>query len=74
MEWYNSVADGIKLRLCRYALQTLLGDYILDEVSIDQLTLDLNNGTATVSSLHIDAQVVTFALLLLLFFLKNDNK
>ncbi|XP_067941344.1 autophagy-related protein 2 homolog A-like isoform X2 [Watersipora subatra] len=63
MAWYyNSFADGIKKRLCRYALQSLLGEYLLDDVSIDQLTLDIYNGTGIIHSLNFNVQAVNKAL------------
>ena len=57
MAWINSLADGFKSRLCKYILQSFLGEYLLDEVSFNQLSVDLYHGTGTLQNLHIDVEV-----------------
>lgn len=55
MSWLNWSAD-IKKRACRYLLQRYLGQF-LEELTLDQLTVDLYNGTGRVVNVSLDVQV-----------------
>jgi len=55
MSWLGWSAD-IKKRACRYLLQRYLGQF-LEELTLDQLTVDLYNGTGRVVNVSLDVQV-----------------
>ncbi|XP_070517195.1 autophagy-related protein 2 homolog B isoform X2 [Cardiocondyla obscurior] len=54
MSWLGWSAD-IKKRACRYLLQRYLG-HLLEELTLDQLTIDLYNGTGRVVNISLDVQ------------------
>lgn len=56
MSWLGWSAD-IKKRACRYLLQRYLGQF-LEELTLDQLTVDLYNGTGRVVNVSLDVQVL----------------
>jgi len=59
MPWYLGVpwTESIKKRACRYLLQRYLGQFLEEKLTLDQLTVDLYNGTGTVSEVRLDVQV-----------------
>ncbi|XP_012057436.1 PREDICTED: autophagy-related protein 2 homolog B [Atta cephalotes] len=56
MSWLGWSAD-IKKRACRYLLQRYLGQF-LEELTLDQLTVDLYNGTGRVVNVSLDVQAL----------------
>lgn len=50
-------SESIKKRACRYLLQRYLGQFLEEKLTLDQLTVDLYNGTGTVSEVKLDVQV-----------------
>ncbi|XP_053954564.1 autophagy-related protein 2 homolog A [Anastrepha ludens] len=56
MAWYN-VWTTIKTKTCRYLLQRYLGQFLEENLNLEQLKVDLYNGKATVEnvSLNVDA-------------------
>ncbi|XP_011706773.1 PREDICTED: autophagy-related protein 2 homolog B isoform X4 [Wasmannia auropunctata] len=56
MSWLGWSAD-IKKRACRYLLQRYLGQF-LEELTLDQLTVDLYNGTGRVINVSLDVQAL----------------
>jgi len=52
-----SWSESIKKRICRYLLQRYLGQYFQEKLSLDQLTVDLFNGTGSVKNVALDCVV-----------------
>ncbi|XP_046401930.1 autophagy-related protein 2 homolog B isoform X2 [Ischnura elegans] len=51
-------SDSIKKRACRYLLQRYLGQFLEEKLTLDQLTVDLYNGTGTVRDVSLDVQAL----------------
>ncbi|XP_063976895.1 autophagy-related protein 2 homolog B [Diachasmimorpha longicaudata] len=50
--------EGIKKRACRYLLQRYLGQFLEEKLTLDQLTVDLYNGTGRVTNVSLDVQAL----------------
>lgn len=58
MPWYlPQVPENIKKRVCIYLLQRYLGQFFEEKLTLDQLSVDLYNGTGTVKNISLDVQV-----------------
>lgn len=58
MPWYFPlVPEGIKKRVCIYLLQRYLGQFFEEKLTLNQLSVDLYNGTGTVEDVSLDVQV-----------------
>ncbi|XP_031718330.1 autophagy-related protein 2 homolog A [Anarrhichthys ocellatus] len=51
-------ARSIKKRACRYLLQHYLGHFLQERLSLDQLGLDLYNGSGVIREIHLDVCAV----------------
>lgn len=58
MPWYDNWSDGIKKRACRYLLQRYLGQFLEEKLTLDQLSVDIYNGTGSVSNVSLDVQAL----------------
>ncbi|RZF47432.1 hypothetical protein LSTR_LSTR007359 [Laodelphax striatellus] len=58
MPWYLPFSDNIKKRACRYLLQRYLGQFLEEKLTLDQLTVNLYNGTGSVSNVVLDVQAL----------------
>ncbi|XP_014232573.1 autophagy-related protein 2 homolog A [Trichogramma pretiosum] len=60
MSWlgYLPWSEGIKKRACRYLLQRYLGQFLEEKLTLDQLTVDLYNGTGRVTNVSLDVQAL----------------
>ncbi|XP_031843330.1 autophagy-related 2 [Nomia melanderi] len=60
MSWLGSFpwSQGIKKRACRYLLQRYLGQFLEEKLTLDQLTVDLYNGTGRVTNVSLDVQAL----------------
>ncbi|XP_071454260.1 autophagy-related protein 2 homolog A [Hetaerina americana] len=58
MPWYLPWSDSLKKRACRYLLQRYLGQFLEEKLTLDQLTVDLYNGTGTVRDVTLDVQAL----------------
>ncbi|XP_069689778.1 autophagy-related protein 2 homolog B isoform X2 [Periplaneta americana] len=60
MPWYLGLpwSESIKKRACRYLLQRYLGQFLEEKLTLDQLTVDLYNGTGTVTEVRLDVQAL----------------
>ncbi|KAF9799821.1 hypothetical protein SFRURICE_011137 [Spodoptera frugiperda] len=56
--WYLPWSENIKKRACRYLLQRYLGNFLEEKLTLDQLSVDLYNGTGTVSDVSLDCDVL----------------
>lgn len=55
MPWPFS--ESIKKRACRYLLQRYLGHFLQEKLSLEQLTLDLYQGTGSLTQVPLDKWV-----------------
>lgn len=55
--WYLPWSESIKKRACRYLLQRYLGNFLEEKLTLDQLSVDLYNGTGTVCDVSLDCEV-----------------
>ncbi|KAK3878072.1 hypothetical protein Pcinc_017284 [Petrolisthes cinctipes] len=58
MPWYFPWSDAIKKRAIRYLLQRYVGQFLEEKLSLDQLTVDLYNGTGTIKDLTLDVDAL----------------
>ncbi|KOC64737.1 Autophagy-related protein 2 like protein B [Habropoda laboriosa] len=60
MSWLGCLpwSQGIKKRACRYLLQRYLGQFLEEKLTLDQLTVDLYNGTGRVTNVRLDVQAL----------------
>ncbi|XP_061581548.1 autophagy-related protein 2 homolog A [Cololabis saira] len=52
--WLFPWSGSIKKRACRYLLQHYLGHFLQERLSLDQLGLDLYNGSGVIKEIHLD--------------------
>lgn len=50
--------EGIKNTACRYLLQRYLGQFLEEKLTLDQLTVNLCNGTGSVTNVKLDVQAL----------------
>lgn len=60
MPWPFS--ESIKKRACRYLLHRYLGNFLEEKLSLDQLSLDLYQGTGSLSQVPLDKWVCVYLL------------
>lgn len=58
MPWFK-LPEFVKKRACRYLLQHYLGHFFKEKLGIDQLTLDISNGTGKITNVQLDTQVTS---------------
>ena len=51
------IPDFLKRRACRYMLHHYLGQYLAEKISLEDLTIDLYNGTGSVSNVPLNIEV-----------------
>ncbi|XP_063800905.1 autophagy-related protein 2 homolog A isoform X1 [Pseudophryne corroboree] len=56
--WLFPWSSSIKTRACRYLLQHYLGHYLEERLSLEQLSLDLYNGSGRLTDIHLDILAV----------------
>ncbi|CAH1792670.1 unnamed protein product [Owenia fusiformis] len=62
MPWYFPWSDSIKKRACRYLLQHYVGQFLKEKLSLDQLSIDIYNGTGTIEDVLLDVCALNEAL------------
>ena len=60
MPWYFPWSESIKKRACRYILQHYLGQFLKEKLTLDQLSVDLYNGTGMIKNVQLDVEVSLF--------------
>lgn len=50
-------SENIKKRASRYLLQRYLGQFLEEKLTLDQLNIDLYNGTGRVTNVSLDMRV-----------------
>ena len=65
MPWFFSIPEFLKKRACRYLLQHYLGQFLEEKISLNDLTVDLYNGTGTISNvpLNVEASMLQHCIL-----------
>nr|AWV66695.1 autophagy-related protein 2 [Brachionus koreanus] len=58
MTWQIPWPEFLKKRLCRYLLQHYLGHFFKEKISLEQLSIDIYNGTGCVKDLHLDCEAL----------------
>ena len=58
MPWHMLWPDFLKKRLCRYLLQHYLGHFFKEKISLEQLSIDIYNGTGYVKNLNLDCEAL----------------
>lgn len=58
--WLFPFSGSIKKRACRYLLQHYLGHFLQERLSLDQLGLDLYNGSGLIKEINLDVWVSAF--------------
>jgi hypothetical protein len=58
MPWQMLWPDFLKKRLCRYLLQHYLGHFFKEKISLEQLSIDIYNGTGCVKNLNLDCDAL----------------
>lgn len=56
MPWFN-IWDGLKSKICRYFLRRYLGQFLDDELNLEQLKLELCGGKATLCNVALKVEV-----------------
>uniref|UniRef100_A0A4W5KU93 Autophagy related 2A n=1 Tax=Hucho hucho TaxID=62062 RepID=A0A4W5KU93_9TELE len=56
--WLFPWSGSIKKRACRYLLQHYLGHFLQERLSLEQLSLDLYNGSGVIKEINIDVWAV----------------
>lgn len=61
-DFYNHMpffnwSEIVKKKIIRYLLQRYLGRFLLEKLSLEQVTVDLYGGTGTVRDVTLDTQV-----------------
>lgn len=62
MPWYFPWSDSLKKRACRYLLQHYLGHFLKEKLSLDQLSVNLYDGTGTIQDVLLDVVSLNEAL------------
>ena len=57
MPWYFQWSDSIKKRACRYLLNRYIGHFLKEKLTLDQLSVDIYNGTGTIQDVLLDVEV-----------------
>lgn len=58
LNWWTEL---MKKKICRYLLNRYVGQFLEQKLSLDQLTVDLYNGTGTVSDVKLCNQVRSYS-------------
>lgn len=57
--WFSDfLSEKTKLKACRYLLHHYLGDLLKDNVSLEQLSVDIFNGRGTIENLSLDDEFI----------------
>lgn len=57
MSWFN-VWDGLKNKTCRYLLQRYLGQFLDENLNLEQLNIELYNGKATIKNVALRVETL----------------
>ena len=57
MPWLFTIPEFVKKRACRYLLQHYLGQYLEEKIQLEDLTVDLYNGTGTITNVPLNVEV-----------------
>lgn len=57
MPWPFFIPEFLKRRACRYLLHHYLGQYLGGRINLEDLTIDLYNGTGSLSNVPLNVEV-----------------
>ena len=60
MVWRFPWSDSIKKRACRYLLQRYLGQFLKEKLTLEQLSVDIYEGTGEIKDILLDVDVSRF--------------
>ena len=60
MPWLFAIPEFVKKRACRYLLQHYLGQYLEEKIQLEDLTVDLYNGTGTITNVPLNVEVYMY--------------
>ncbi|XP_064403938.1 autophagy-related protein 2 homolog B-like isoform X2 [Halichondria panicea] len=63
MPWFFAIPEFLKKRACRYLLQHYLGQFLEEKIALDDLTVDLYNGTGTIHNVPLNVDAINDVLL-----------
>ncbi|XP_021359493.1 autophagy-related protein 2 homolog A-like isoform X1 [Mizuhopecten yessoensis] len=58
MSWKFPWSEFVKKRACRYLLQHYLGHFLKEKLTLEQLSVDLYNGTGKIRQLDLDVEAI----------------
>ena len=58
MPWPFFIPEFLKRRASRYLIHHYLGQYLDHKIRLDDLTVDLYNGTGSISNVPLNVQVI----------------
>lgn len=58
MPWLFTIPEFVKKRACRYLLQHYLGQYLVEKIQLEDLTVDLYNGTGTITNVPLKVEAI----------------
>lgn len=61
MVWRFPWSDSIKKRACRYLLQRYLGQFLKEKLTLEQLSIDIYEGTGEIQDILLDVDVSLIA-------------
>ncbi|VDM25339.1 unnamed protein product [Toxocara canis] len=61
-EWLSSFSGAVHKRVCRFLIHRYLSDFLKSKINLDQMSINLIGGTATVSEVDMDVQRLNEAL------------
>jgi hypothetical protein len=73
MAWHRLWPEFVKKRLCRYLLQHYLGHFFKEKISLEQLSIDIYNGTGCVKNLNLDCEALNEQINAASSFSNNNN-
>ena len=60
MPWPFFIPEFLKRRACRYLLHHYLGQYLEGKIRLEDLTIDLYNGTGSVGNIPLNVEVCRY--------------
>lgn len=58
MPWFFTIPEFLKKRACRYLLQHYLGQFLEEKISLEDLTVDLYNGTGSIHNVPLNVEAI----------------
>lgn len=59
MGWFNSWTNTLKNKICCYVLKNIIGGYIKNKITLEQMRISLENGVGSLEDFELDSEVFT---------------